>query len=298
MENRGARSKPKVCGVGKLNGSVRSPRFRQLLSESLHAQRLHLPTTRIESFAMQLDAAARYRTNSRRELLGGNLPANDIISLILKAWNNGDHDEAYWRAFLAGHFGRNSPEYDRRKIQIPSSANVLNAFGNKPIWTWNKVTARLADFRKWLLSNRSQLRSIAYGNHRKYESKQPAAIYKVLYSFITLAMKYGGPAKLFQVGDKDLPERFDVLYKRLEPLKRFGRTGRFDLLGLLVDLRMLNAEPTSCYLRGSTGPKNGARFLWDSHDLNKLDTMASDLAARLGISCFLMEDALCNWQKS
>jgi len=78
---------------------------------------------------------------------------------------------------------------------------------------------------------------------------------------------------------------------------RFGRTGRFDFLALLLDLQLVSAEPASCYLRGSTGPLQGARKLWGKRPVSQLDYLAADLAQRLGISPIVLEDALCNWQK-
>ena len=75
-----------------------------------------------------------------------------------------------------------------------------------------------------------------------------------------------------------------MLYKRLKPIKRFGRTGRFDFLALLLDLHLISSEPVSCYLKGATGPRKGAIMLWGNRPIGQLDCLAMELSQRLGIS--------------
>ncbi len=147
-----------------------------------------------------------------------------------------------------------------------------------------------------LVYHATELQTLAYGNHRKYESKQPADIWNVIESFLNLASANGGPAKLVSLHSTD-SDPFDVLYRRLKPIKRIGRTGRFDFPSLLFDLGLIVAEPASCYLRGATRPTKGAQRLWGNRSIGQLDYLAAELAARLSISPMALEDALCNWQK-
>jgi len=219
---------------------------------------------------------------------------DDIIGLIQIARDAGDLDEAICRSFLAAHFGRASAN----ESQYASAADFLCAFGKEPYWTWSRATASATALRDWLINYQNNLQALNYGNHRKYESKQPDDIWKVLRSFVDLATRNGGPARLVAL-EPGITEMsgFDVIYRRLRPIVRFGRTGRFDFLTLLIDLQLFAAEPSSCYLRGSTGPKKGARKLWGERSIGESDYLATDLAQQLGISPMALEDALCNWQK-
>ena len=235
----------------------------------------------------QRKAVARLWSNNRR--------TNDIIGLIHLARDVGDMDDAIWRCFLAAHFGRASADAD----QAPSAARFLCAFGTEPYWTWQRVCDAPTTLRTWLANHDSDLQSLSFGNHRKYESKWPDDIWAVVESFLTLAEENDGPKQLVTVADHkgDAAAQFDVLYRRLSPLWRFGRTGRFDFLSLLIDLRLISAEPASCYLRGATGPLKGAKRLWGKRPIGEIDRLAANLAARLKVSPMAIEDALCNWQK-
>ena len=103
--------------------------------------------------------------------------------------------------------------------------------------------------------------------------------------------------RLITVDEVEPSDEFDILYRRLRLVTRFGRTGRFDFLVLLLDLGLISAEPRSCYLRGATGPLQGAKLLWGERLSKELDELAAELSERLDVSPIVMEDALCNWQK-
>ena len=103
--------------------------------------------------------------------------------------------------------------------------------------------------------------------------------------------------RLITVDEDEPSDEFDILYRRLHSVTRFGRTGCFDFLVLLLELGLISAEPRSCYLRGATGPLKGAKKLWGDRLPKELDELAADLSDRLTVSPIVMEDALCNWQK-
>ena len=149
----------------------------------------------------------------------------------------------------------------------------------------------------WLIECGDDLATLAFGNHRKYESQKPERIWPVIESFVSLANEYGSPMGLIRVDEAETADEFDVLYRRLRPLKQFGRTGRFDFLILLLDFDLISAEPRFCYLRGATGPLKGAKKLWGERLPKELDEMAAELSEWLDVSPIVMEDALCNWQK-
>jgi hypothetical protein len=215
-----------------------------------------------------------------------------ILWWITEAHKSGDYNEALWRGFLAGHFGSDKDGYE-------SAARLLCAFGDKPVWTWERVSLDLVTFRQWLTDYKEDLATLKFANHRKYESKKPDELFKVLNDFIKWVKISGRtPWQAFAVTETNAPEaQFDSLYKSLKDVWRFGRTARFDMLHLLGDLGILSIKPGSCYLIGSTGPLKGAQKLWGKQRPKQLSDLADQTARLLGIPMNVFEDALCNWQK-
>ena len=85
----------------------------------------------------------------------------------------------------------------------------------------------------------------------------------------------------------------------------FGRTARFDYLTMVGKLSLENIEPDSTYMSGATGPKSGARLLFGGSVAaqiteGELVEYLNELEAHLGLyfGMQVLEDALCNWQKS
>jgi hypothetical protein len=98
-------------------------------------------------------------------------------------------------------------------------------------------------------------------------------------------------------------EVFDELYKQMRVVKRFGRLATFDYLTMLGKLGIAPIYPGSPYLRGATGPLSGARLLFTGDAASTLDVdVANDrviaLGEYLGLGMQIMEDSICNWQKS
>jgi len=96
---------------------------------------------------------------------------------------------------------------------------------------------------------------------------------------------------------------FDDLYNSMKAVISFGRTARFDFLTMVGKLGLANIEPGIPYLVDATGPLAGARLLFaDDRDAKlhagKLDDMVASLGAYLDVGMQVMEDSLCNWQKS
>lgn len=72
---------------------------------------------------------------------------------------------------------------------------------------------------------------------------------------------------------------------------------------MLGKLGLAAIEPDSTYMTGSSGPISGARLLFAGDakaqlPAGNLDQWLVDLDARLGVGMQVLEDALCNWQKS
>ena len=80
---------------------------------------------------------------------------------------------------------------------------------------------------------------------------------------------------------------------------RFGRLARFDYLAMLGKLGLAQIEPGSTYMDGSTGPRRGALSLYgQGYKAADLDHWLIELDQVLGVGMQVLEDALCNWQKS
>jgi hypothetical protein len=260
---------------------------------ALATQGIKLGPASLNHFLHHLSRSTRNRKAVSKKL-SRMRDQQDIIWLIRKERDAGNLDEAVWRAFLATHFGRTSSQ---DKDRIYSATKLLCSFGEKPFWTWKRIRRHNDAFRDWLRTERHKLATLKFGNHRKYESPKPNSIYQTVDSFVQLALEFKSPAGLLNVDD-DAGDEFDVLYRRFRPIWRFGRTGKFDFLELLYDLKLIKHTANKCYLRGATGPRIGAKQLWgESVSIGMLEQRAIELADMLGVSKFVMEDCLCNWQK-
>jgi hypothetical protein len=86
-------------------------------------------------------------------------------------------------------------------------------------------------------------------------------------------------------------------------VRRFGRLAKFDFLTMLGKLGFAPIEPGSAYLGESTGPLRGARLLFTGSpdgevSGRRLDENLAILDNKLSVGMQVLEDALCNWQKS
>jgi hypothetical protein len=86
-------------------------------------------------------------------------------------------------------------------------------------------------------------------------------------------------------------------------VKRFGRTARFDYLTMLGKLGLAAIQPGSAYMQDATGPVTGAQLLFGgskNSNLKKkdLDQWLIQLDGHLNVGMQVLEDSLCNWQKS
>jgi hypothetical protein len=255
----------------------------------------NLTSRDLTRLAQLVDYSHRRRQHPVRRLKP---PKQDILCLIESAKDSGDLDEAVWRAFLAAHFARLSAS--SRDGSAESAAKLLYRFGDTPVWTWKRVASDHGKALKQSLESSEHAIHLSFGNHRSHEQPTTADLIETIRSFIKLASATKGPANIIRVpGKPSATERFDQLFHKLKRLHRFGRLGAFDFIDLLLECELVTAcEPAHCYLKGATGPLRGAQLIWGKHDAEVLDPLAAELANKLDISCFAMEDALCNFQKA
>lgn len=217
--------------------------------------------------------------------------------------NTGNIEEAFWLSFLAIHFGKN------KKFGWSTLKNFYRKDGLDGYWTWEEAFNQPKLLDNWLIENWQRI-NFGFGNHRKYESLNPAAknsTNRVLESYFDWIRPFGSHANLIESAyniTKGKPEElFDHFYKLLSKVKRFGRLGKFDYLCLIGHLNLININANSLYLNNATGPLKGAYLLFE----NKMEGTSSPSAIEqkalllnqfLNIGMQPLEDALCNWQKS
>ncbi|WP_144243519.1 alpha-glutamyl/putrescinyl thymine pyrophosphorylase clade 3 protein [Azospirillum argentinense] len=220
----------------------------------------------------------------------------------------GNLDEAYWLVFLATHCGKHILD----QWSLARTLYGRNGAGN--LWNWASISANPEDFHTWITRSYRELRtdgiSRRFGNHRKYETLRPDShrgTSKIFSSYVSWVGANRGHALLIDEAEQecggDPKKMFDHLYHAMAAVTSFGRTGRFDFLTMVGKLGLANIEPGIPYLVGATGPLAGARLLFGgNHSANlspqKLNQWVVELGDYLGLGMQIMEDSLCNWQKS
>jgi hypothetical protein len=215
---------------------------------------------------------------------------------------SGNIEEAGWLLFLYTHFGHHATggyEYAR---------SVYRGDGSGRHWSWIEVSTNVGDFRSWLGQVSSSIATGpgGFGNHRKYESLDAwskAGTGAVIESYVQVFTSAGGHAALFDEvtdsGRRSPPDSFDLLYNALAPVRRFGRTARFDYATAAGRIGLCRAVAGRAYLAGATGPRAGSALLFDEADeAELLEGRIALLQSQLEVGFAVLEDAVCNWQKS
>lgn len=228
----------------------------------------------------------------------------DPIKASVVHLRNGDREEAFWLVFLFVHFGKHG-RGGWRYIR-----EIYGRFGEGGLWNWATTSADVVGFRDWLHQHRNTLMNKdtpgGFGNHRKYESLDArsdngtGAVVESYVNWVKPPRTHEALMAGFLAETANNPgDAFALLYKSMDALRRFGRTARFDYLTMLAKLGLANIAPGSPYLIGATGPLKGARLLFGfGGPPSRLDAVTTKLGIHLGVGMQVMEDALCNWQKS
>jgi hypothetical protein len=217
----------------------------------------------------------------------------------------GNRDEAFWLVFLFIHFGKH------RRSGWQLIADIYGRLDSGTLWSWDAVTADVNAFRQWLDDNVDSIRRLqpqrGFGNHRKYESLgawTDNGTGAVVASYVDWVGAAGHDKRITQIttGATTPAQRFDALYESVHAVRRFGRTGAFDYCSTLARLAFVAVEPSAACLAGATGPLTGARLLLSQSGRRlspaALEAMLTPLRAELNVGFDVVEDALCNWQKS
>jgi hypothetical protein len=212
-----------------------------------------------------------------------------------------DLEEAAWLIFLMTHFGKPAGSGWKRL------ADVYGKLG-KGRWSWAAVSVDPPAFEAWLASNWKKIGG-KFGNHRKYETLDPGSANstgKVVSSYVAWIGSSGSHRRHFadviRATGNDPGKIFDALYRGMQVL-RFGRLARFDYLALIGRFGIAPIAPNSAYLDEATGPAKGARLLFGITTSGRAGFAAlqagfTDLSSELNVGMQILEDAVCNWQKS
>ncbi|MGI4794556.1 MAG: hypothetical protein ACRYG8_10860 [Janthinobacterium lividum] len=263
-----------------------------------------------ETLAMQIVASLRreeyFRVIQQRGLVGANRVDPHLDSFeaelgVVHLLQQNFYDEAAWLVFLMVHLAKPGDTGWRRL------RDIYGRLGHGR-WNWVAVSTNPAAFENWLAAN-WHLISGKFGNHRKYESLEPGkerAMGPAVVTYVNWVNAAGGHQALFSQiilnSGNDPHVIFDAFYKAL-PVRGFGRLGRFDWVGMLSRYGFAPAEAGSAYLEAATGPKSGVRLLFAGDAKSKvgpstLQEWLDELDVTLQVGMAVLEDSICNWQKS
>lgn len=243
------------------------------------------------------------RQISQRRLDPKDAEMFDPLRAAIVHSRNDNEDEAFWLVFLFVLCGKHlKKKYGLLRM-------VYGAFHDQFIWTWKIFSKNPGNFSFWLHQHLEDIhkerKNFPFGNHRKYESIDN--LDNVLASYAN----WIGPTKSHRKfmdtakneAGTDPKALFDYLYKSMAAVHRFGRTGKFDYLTMLGKIGLVDIEPPSAYMVDATGPAIGAGLLFGKAFKSvaarrELDELSIQLGEHLGVGMQVIEDALCNWQKS
>jgi len=218
-----------------------------------------------------------------------------VMAAILKI-RHGDLEEAFWLAFLSTLFGRHLSQGWRY------CAAIYGRQSDGDLWQWSAVARDVAGFARWMDGHSASIKAAGggFGNHRKYESLGTTG--SVTSSYVA----WVGPRRSQELRFREViapasdnrEAAFDLLYASMHEVARFGRTARFDFLTLVSRLELLPIAPGRAYLGGATGPLRGAKLLFGGGTAGELEGRLVTVNRHLQLGFDILEDALCNWQKS
>jgi len=239
-------------------------------------------------------------------------PASDMFDPLRAAVlrnRRGETDEAWWLVFLSTHFGKHNMDGWRL------TRDVYGRLGQGGIWDWSSISRDPSSFCGWLANNEATLRGSdgvtrRFSNHRKYESLKASSKNGTAHIILSYVAWVAPPRthvdivrELHRTVGQDPQAVFAALYESMNAVYRFGRLGKFDFLAMLGKLGIAPIAPGSTFLKNATGPLAGARLLFgDAHNVNlsprELEERLIYFGQKTGLGPQVLEDALCNWQKS
>jgi hypothetical protein len=236
---------------------------------------------------------SRARVNPRSELF-------DPLKGAVVRQKAGDLEDAAWLVFLFVHYGKN-----RRQPWAYAQMTYAGQSEEAP-WDWPHVAADIDGFGRWIHEAAPRIRATGggFGNHRKYEHLEETG--RVVSSYYAWTNGGSQIERLRRGVDGvggDAKAAFADLYGSLRAVNRFGRMARLDYLSTIGRLGLVDLSPDRAYVEEATGPAKGAALLWRgdaglTERPRELDSKVSELGLALALGPDVLEDAICNWQKS
>lgn len=226
----------------------------------------------------------------------------DAFGGAAKLYKAGQIDDAYWLVYLATHCGKH--KLDGWSL----TEDIYGKFGQGGLWDWKASITDPNSIPAWFNEVYPEVtsagRSRRFGNHRKYETLKPGkkGTGEALRSYVEWISEYGSHQKLIEYAQKQVGQNpqnvFEFMYKDLDKVSKMGRLGKFDFLCNLSNLQISPILPDKAYISDATGPLSGAKMLFGELKKSDLEATCASLANHLTVSPQVIEDALCNWQKS
>lgn len=216
--------------------------------------------------------------------------------------NNNNIDEAFWCTFLYTLFGKT-----RKKGYGLLKAFYSRLGDQENIHSYLYTKQNIEEVKIWISNNSQALkRDGGFGNHRKYETlnatKRGAG--SAIQSYLDIIGE-NHETFLNKINEdvyQDKYKLFDFLYIEFKKINSFSRLSSFDFVTMLGKVGLVPAEPGSAYLKDATGPNSGLKELLDLPNLpnNELDEVLNEIGKSFDIpfKMQILEDAICNWQKS
>lgn len=217
---------------------------------------------------------------------------------------HGSFDEAGWLVFLSVHFGKHL------RAEWRYARDVYGSLGGTP-WEWSRVSSDVGSFRTWLEASQGALLAgpgpRGFGNHRKYQSLNawgPSGTGEAVAGYVAAVAAAGGHTGFLTLEPLESShDAFERIYQTLRAVPSFGRLASFDYVNHARNLGLTKAVPGKAYLKDASGPLRGARLLFAGSPTagigpGQLETRLAELNIYLQLGFDVLEDSLCNWQKS
>ena len=224
----------------------------------------------------------------------------DPLKAAVVRLKSNDREDAAWLVFLFVHFGRHRRHpwaYARETYAGPSQ---------EAPWDWPHVASDVDGFERWIVDSAPRIRGAGggFGNHRKYERLEDTG--RVVRSYLQWTDQGSQIGRLHASVARargDSQTAFADLYVSMQSVERFGRMARLDYLSTIGRLGLADISPDRAYIEEATGPMRGAALLWRGNSARteaprELDACVTALGHALYVGPDVLEDAICNWQKS
>jgi len=177
--------------------------------------------------------------------------------MVLAMWHYQENNinEAYWLLFLCSYIAKYLDQ-DHNLIQ-----NIYGALENKRIWTWEKVSNHIKDFKIWLQTNQPILtKKGKLGDIYKepsFSQHRAAVMGNDIESYVNWISSH----QLSNIIKNQSTGNFDQLYQSMNRSIACDKFITFDFIALLENIGISKITPTNLYLNEIMLPKKAAKLI-------------------------------------